>query len=133
MGGYTRLLHRWVGAHSKWVIEGTAHACTMHLPCLTCTGLHAASHPNLPARLHFVCLPALPLSPLQIECSGEADPFMDEIPTVVVKPLPAEYQKIAAVGWVGWVGWIGGHSLPSFQPLSRLLPTPSRAYPPPNC
>jgi hypothetical protein len=30
--------------------------------------------------------------------SGQADEFMEEIPTVVVDPLPAEYQQIAGVG-----------------------------------
>jgi hypothetical protein len=33
-----------------------------------------------------------------MQCSGREDEFMDEIPTVVVDPLPAEYQHIAMVG-----------------------------------
>ena len=93
---------------------GMAEAGATSMPAsFICPALLKEPPSASPATLTSLPCPALPLTPS--ECSGEPDAFMDEIPTVVVDPLPAEYQAIAAVGWVG-----------CRAPLRPALPCPAR-------
>lgn len=57
------------------------------------------------------CLMPCPTTPAAKSLhSGEPDDYMAEIPTVVVEPLPPEYQALAAVrtacGTAGLFSWI---------------------------
>lgn len=62
-------------------------------------------------------------------CSGQPDPWMDEIPTAVVDPLPPELEAVAAVR-LAWLAWGGGLCCAvlcrmKHVPVPRLPPTSS--------
>lgn len=82
-------VRRVAGAQRKGRSHPAADTCPSPFPHPPSAAI-AATHP-LPAAL----------CPSPCARSGQADEFMEEIPTVVVNPLPAELQQIAGVGCGG--------------------------------
>lgn len=80
-----------VGLPANFSLSVPRLGCAHFIPCFT--------HTTLPATLPaYSVLPLHVLPVIVPACSGKPDEWMDEIPTVVVDPLPPDLAAVAAVG-----------------------------------